>query len=126
MPYYNLAVPGSGIDLLAYNLTTFLKLKKPKYIVVQWPELARTYREHNSNVMVYGNWSTDYLFRDMLKTDAFEHFGDLLKTIIRNTIDVIEIDVECVDYGRDLKHPGINSHYSAAESILSRLNNLGQ
>jgi len=126
MPYYNLAVEGSGADLLAYNLTTFLKHKTPKYIVVQWPELCRTYKETVDTIIVQGPWTNDSEYQRLLVSGYVEHYSNVLKNVIRNTIPIIEVETVTIDYGRDLKHPGINSHYQMSVSILSKLNSLGQ
>jgi len=58
--YYNLAVAGTGMDVLQYNLVTWLsKIKHPpKLIVVQWPQLVRVTIQHNDdNWGTYGPWS---------------------------------------------------------------------
>lgn len=48
-PYYNLAVGGSGIDLLVQNLIAFLSFnKKPSKVIIQWPDTSRFYHiEHD-------------------------------------------------------------------------------
>lgn len=42
--YYNLAIGGSGIDVLVHNMLLFLSCnKKPSKIIIQWPDLHRFY-----------------------------------------------------------------------------------
>lgn len=44
LPYYNLAVGGSGPDILKQNLFLFLSLMNknlPKYVFIQWPNFER-------------------------------------------------------------------------------------
>ena len=42
--YYNLAVGGSGIDILVHNMLLFLSCnKKPSKVIIQWPDSHRFY-----------------------------------------------------------------------------------
>jgi len=63
MDYYNLAVPATGNDVLEYNLLTWIfKInKKPKLIVVQWPDQSRfmEYDELRKRALECGAWNTD-------------------------------------------------------------------
>ncbi len=131
--YYNLAVEGAGIDLVCYNIATWLdRNPKPVKIIVQWPEVCRSFRVKNKDVIPFGLWSDTTLknnkelkkdldnFNSVVHTDYFNHFGDMLKLTTRNlcktaNIELIEIDkFLSIDYGRDLKHPGTNSHSALA------------
>lgn len=147
--YYNLAVEGSGPDLLAQNLANWIsKIKKiPVAVVIQWPEIARTFRQDNTTVVPLGPWSCkqhignsiskqqwlDY--EKLIVTDYFEHTYNILRNSVlalleSHNIKVIEIEnITTVDYGRDLKHPGIQSHQLVADTVVSALNiaiNFGQ
>lgn len=59
--YYNLAVGGTGPDVVNYNITTwFAKVKKPpKLIVVQWPHPTRVTVCNSEIWYNYGPWSTE-------------------------------------------------------------------
>ena len=129
--YYNLAVEGAGIDLVCYNLGTWLENNPaPKRIFVQWPEEYRTFRIKGNDVIPIGLWSDETLrqikelhldvenFNNIIHTDYFKHFGDMLKLTTRSLREITEInDFEIKDYGRDLKHPGIESHKALAEQL---------
>lgn len=147
--YYNLAVEGSGPDLLAQNLSSWLsKIKKiPVAVIIQWPEIARTFRQDGAVVVPIGPWScksnigksisTQHCldYEKLIITDYFEHAFNILRHAIlalleAHNIKVIEIaNINVVDHGRDLKHPGIQSHRLVADGVISRLNmpiNFGQ
>lgn len=135
--YYNLAVEGSGVDLIAHNVVQWLvNVKKiPSRIYIQWPEITRTFRIIGSEVIPFGPWSdktlnkrhdlktevSDYL--KVVTTDFFDHNSLITKTLILNlckayNIDVVEINnFDILDLGRDLKHPGIESHNKLFEDI---------
>ena len=63
--YYNLAIQGTGIDVLNYNIVAwFAKVKKPpKLLIVQWQKQARvTIKNFSSgpdtnNWYTYGSWT---------------------------------------------------------------------
>jgi hypothetical protein len=141
--YYNLAVEGAGIDMIAYNLTSWLihVNKKPKVAIIKWPELHRTFRIHGTDVVPIGPWHCKEdigksiteaewkYFEAAISTDYFDHYSSLIKNTMLSllksySIQTIEVpDVETVDVGRDLKHPGTQTHSLLASSIL---NSLGQ
>ena len=102
--YYNLGLGGSGIDILFYNLLTWLsKVKqKPKFIVLQNPEYIRYSVKEDSNILVCGPWSKnhDNLNQEKLQflvlgdeIRYFEHQYEMKKRLIKNIIDVPIIDV---------------------------------
>ena len=105
--YYNLAVGGSGIDVLNYNIVTwFSKVKKlPKLLVIQWPNLLRmtleTYSKEHSDYVEYtthGLWSLgDKRISEFLvlgdKINFFKTTRTLTKNIIHNIANcpIVEI-----------------------------------
>lgn len=138
--YYNLAVEGSGYDLISFNLGSwfeYIKLK-PQAIIIKWPQIARTFRNHNNNIVPIGPWTCksdigdriseeDWKnFESITKTDYFDHYGSIIRHSIiplikSQNIKVIEVnDIDCVDYGRDLKHPGIETHKIISQDILKK------
>lgn len=147
--YYNLGVEASGPDLLAQNLSIWIsKIKKlPLAVVIQWPELTRTFRCNGTAVVPIGPWSckshigksiSNQQWRDyekLIVTDQFEHVYNILRQttlamLESHNIKVIEIkNIDTVDYGRDLKHPGTQSHQLVADTVISALSmaiNFGQ
>jgi len=133
--YYNLAVEGAGVDLVSYNLSKwFLNIKKkPKRIIIQWPELARTFRGLGDEIIPLGPWSDNTLknikelkqevenFNSVSCTDYFFHYANIIKDAVRAMCydtELVEINnFEIIDVGRDLKHPGIESHLKIAKSL---------
>jgi hypothetical protein len=136
--YYNLAVEGAGWDLIAYNLGSWFKniKRKPKAIVINWPQLSRTFRQKQENVIPIGPWSCksnighgiselDWKnFESIIHTDYFDHYGNVIKNSIvplieSQSIKVIEVDqINSIDFGRDLKHPGTKTHELFSFNIL--------
>jgi hypothetical protein len=60
MDYYNLAMPATGMDIVEYNLLLWLfKVpKKPKLVVIQWPDHSRfaEYDSLRNNILARGSW----------------------------------------------------------------------
>lgn len=140
--YYNLAVEGSGPDLLVYNLMSWLQhvTLKPSFIILQWPESSRFFIEYSSDsVKLLGPWVyslTDFfnnkdreIFTNALKSGMLEHFYKVLRhnTIcsIKNlgipTIELETSKINIKDTGRDLQHPGIETHTTIANYCISSL-----
>jgi hypothetical protein len=141
--YYNLAVEGSGPDLLSFNISNWFKKinRIPTAVVIQWPEVTRTFRQNGTTIIPIGPWScrqtiknsitkqqwNDY--ENLILTDYFDHYCEILKNNIlslltSHNIRIIDVkDVPVIDYGRDLKHPGIESHKLISNQILSEFKN---
>jgi hypothetical protein len=59
--YYNLAIGSTGLDVLEYNLLTWLQKvdSKPKLVIIQWPDHSR-FLSKNPNYesfIPFGRWS---------------------------------------------------------------------
>lgn len=129
--YYNLAVEGAGYDLVAHNLVNWVKISKPSLIVINWPETHRTFRIDDTNVIPYGPWHTTHLgksndwrnYENVITTDYFTHYSNIIKDMVGLlSIPVVTLqESSLVDYGRDLKHPGINSHRLMCENLLTQI-----
>lgn len=106
--YYNLGLGGTGIDVLFYNLITWLsKVKqKPKFIVLQNPNYTRfSFKEEGSMIGKGGPWVADnsnfseseqnklkfFILGDEIK--YFEHQYEMKKKMIENIVDVPIIDM---------------------------------
>jgi hypothetical protein len=118
--YYNLGIGGSGIDLLSFNLVSWFNhiKKRPKFIIIQWPEIYRRFQKENNEIALLGPWIKNKEYELELSGNSLEHYYFLLKDIIQlytNQLNIPVIDfnisdIDYKDYGRDLKHPGILSH----------------
>jgi len=140
--YYNLAVEGSGPDLVAYNLMSWLYHVevKPSFIVLQWPEYSRCVLEYSDDrIKLLGPWVfslTNYFndkdrekFSYALKSEMLEHVYKILShTVVCSIksmgIPIVELEtskIKMKDTGRDLKHPGIKTHSAIADDCVSFL-----
>jgi len=139
--YYNLAVEGAGYDMIAYNLSNWFKQTniKPRAVIIKWPELFRTFRIHNNTVIPIGPWNckadigsvvtTEEWagFEVVSSTDYFKHYSSIIKDTVESLITshgitIINVpDLLTMDLGRDLKHPGTETHKALASSILNIL-----
>lgn len=136
--YYNLAVEGAGYDLISFNLGSWFKhiQFKPKAVIIKWPQTVRTFRQHNNDVVPLGPWTCksdigDRItsqewknFESVIATDYFDHYSTIIKNTVipllkSQNIKVIEVEnIDPVDYGRDLKHPGSETHDLFSRNIL--------
>jgi hypothetical protein len=149
--YYNLAIGGSGIDTLSYNLMTWFSTvkKKPKFVVLQWTYhnrfVANTIIDKNTdNYELYGSWSTNNDVQNMLVSGDlcgyFEVKRDMMRILLKNVIDCPIIEVAYPnarfnpnihglpvamynkDYdARDYIHAGVDANIRYSEFILTKL-----
>ena len=134
--YYNLAVEGAGYDLISYNVNAWLtNFIKPSVVVINWPQIARTFRFDNENVIPIGPWGQAYTiskthwdnYSSVIMTDYFEHYAEIIRhsliaSLKLQNIKVVEVkEYSYKDYGRDVKHPGIETHKEIANTILEHL-----
>lgn len=142
--YYNLSLGATGIDVVLHNLTIWFSTisKKPKALVIQWPDFTRTLTGStdkdletrglwldNENYSRFVDLGVSLQWFDAKKimahyiVQAFNvptvYFG-LQKVVPFNDETIIE---PIIDYARDLAHPGIKSHENFAESIHDHLIN---
>jgi hypothetical protein len=112
---------------------------KPRAVIIKWPELYRTFRIHNNTVIPIGPWNckadigsavtTEEWtgFEVVSSTDYFKHYSSIIKDTVESLITshgitVINVpDLLTMDLGRDLKHPGTETHKALASSILNIL-----
>lgn len=149
--YYNLAIAGSGIDTIMHNLIIWISKvkKKPKFVVIQVPTLARyitvnpsqdPYTTHSDHLHVVTNTITS----DSTETVNFILAGESVRFFesrfryaqmqYNYLLDspIVEVHVELpinlsnqialdlVDRARDY-HPGINTHYALSNKIAKCL-----
>lgn len=140
--YYNLAVKGSGIDVMCHNLSVwFSRYKKPKLLVVQWPDWSRFVILEGKNFIPHGSWSDREHAEFIIKGNDLKYFytrSKLAHEFIKSlnipfinvgfgNLKVIENFHNCVyapkvDLARDLAHYGKLSHLQAAESCYQYRN----
>lgn len=145
--YYNLAVGGTGIDVIEYNLLYwFTKYKKkPKFVVVQWPDHSRflsLYPGYESFIP-NGSWVTDDNHKKFVVASEISGFFNARKHIsyrlIKNVIDVpiigvylgslslydsLGIPIRRMDHARDLQHSGIKTNNDVANRLLDHIHTL--
>lgn len=141
--YYNLAVGGCGIDVLQHNMSVWLtRYKKPKLLVLQWPDWTRfLWLESNEkNLVPVGSWtnhrrlkefiilgenSNYFLTRQYLANQLAISFNiPLINVLIGGLKASKHIDskivIEVLDRARDLTHYGVETHSNAATRILDQ------
>jgi hypothetical protein len=140
--YYNLAIPGTGMDIVEYNLLTwFFKMnKKPKMVVIQWPDHSR-YAEYDSkrnNILQQGTWNNDTnnisFIVNAEDSGMFNARKAVTNLLIKNVIDVpiitfnfgsqrdygiYDLHMPKLDVARDLSHAGIESHNSFTKTLIN-------
>jgi len=139
---YNLALGGTGNDIIFYNLVTWFSLikTKPKLVVIQWTGDTRFMVSPSVNhIVANGPWD-DECQTFITSGDIHGYFNSkttILKKLIRNIIDVPIIEIPFmngdniqskntfnmtpninVDLARDLMHPGIKSNQNLATALF--------
>jgi hypothetical protein len=144
MGYYNLSIPASGIDVLEYNLLTWLfKVpKKPKLIVIQLPDHTRfmEYDKERGHVLARGSWNTEDEYVSFIvnseDTGMFNARKAIIYNLIKNNINIptitfnlgsqkeygiYDLHMPRIDRARDLAHAGINSHASFTKILINHI-----
>lgn len=142
--YYNLGLGATGIDVLLHNLITWFTQfeKKPNAVIIQWPDMSRIILKTENDLQPIGVWSTDPNIINFITSADIINFFDTRKLLVIKLIEsVIKVPIvnlsianlkpthpksifgKVLDYGRDLAHPGIVSHYKFANSIHQELIN---
>lgn len=143
--YYNLAVSGSGLDVLEYNLLVWFSFipKKPKAVVIQWPVHSRflSLRPGYKHFIEEGSWGED---KDILKFIAASEESKFFlarKKIVNDLLyQIIDVPIFNVQYShldlsnskeyvplvredlaRDLSHAGIKSHQNTANQLIEQI-----
>lgn len=141
--YYNLAVEGTGIDVLEHNLVNwFYTVKqKPKYVVLQYPGYTRFVAKFPgySSFLLSGTWSEDeYSKRFIASADILGYFqarSKICSSLINHIVDVPKIKINFggikeyefgltvsrVDWARDFIHAGIKSNEKIAQLITEQM-----
>jgi hypothetical protein len=141
--YYNLALGGTGTDVVSYNLIQWHNLVKsnPKALVIQWPEPARfskiNTRDGEEYLQTIGPWSikdnNDIGNCLVYGKSYFTSKKFMLRKLIKSlfTCPIIEIEIEMIyhinsiteELARDNSHPGIKSQLHIANIIEEKIRN---
>jgi hypothetical protein len=129
--YYNLALSGTGIDVMTYNLIMWSNTvkKMPKFLVILWPATVRFSTLHNNllNPIVPSSASSNANVKNFVGAGINLGFFDTVKTLNTNLIDVAYNEVKIinlanlpkVDLARDLLHSGNESNKIITNEVLS-------
>lgn len=142
MDYYNLGLGGTGIDVVEYNLLTWLSLvkKKPKILIIQWPDYSRfiginygyknlipkgtwTKEPETDKFMVSAEMSGFYKARSLFALNLIKQVYNI-NTYCINIADLSRYDITSktwkkIDVARDLCHFGMKSHQLLADTFLN-------
>jgi hypothetical protein len=143
--YYNLSLGGSGIDVLSYNLLTWVaKIKqKPKFLILQIPNIIR-YCTVEEQINVHGSWAEQADKNEFLilggQIKYFSSQQTLFRKLIKNHINVPIIDIFAdissiseindpelsvraygIDLARDRMHMGKSSNKNIANKVLEKV-----
>lgn len=140
LSYYNLSINGFGPDMISLNLSNWFKHigLKPTAVVIQWPQVHRKFERVNDEVIPLGPWHDksdsktiipeqawlDY--SKVITTDYMDHYYSVLRDTTLNYLRYIDVnivelfpnDIVLADRGRDLTHPGIESHQLLTDKVL--------
>ena len=148
--YYNLGLGGSGIDVLQYNLLTWMaKIKqKPKFIVFQHPHENRFALVDDYEIKLQGSWTKVKESNEFLiladKLNYFSSKYKLIEVLIENVIDVPIIHLHIpykygfeftetptsivvdpnIDKARDDIHFGVETNKKITSDILQKLQSI--
>lgn len=136
MDYYNLALGGTGIDVMTHNLLMWLHTVKkiPKALVIMWPQATRfTHLDEKDNnclvLEVPSCVTTPTSGRFIVMGEQLRFF----ETVRKMSVKVINAAYPCKiihllpdvlgggDKARDLCHAGILSNRMVADSLIQQL-----
>lgn len=139
-PYYNLALGGTGPDIVMINLLAFLsKVKhKPKLVIIQWPDFnrffhfdkdygIRCYNPHQSNMIYKVLINNDIPYRHNIFHRLFvlqilknQGITNIMENTTKTDSDTVKFEFpEWIDKARDLSHGGILTNQLRAEKVIS-------
>lgn len=139
--YYNLAIAGTGIDVMMYNLNMWFLVvpKKPKFLVVQWPDETRYVRMCGDRPDSYGIFSEGEDCKKFVyyadKIDFFSSRRFLAEKTVQSMVEKsalinvgayndfgnINLHLSRIYRARDLSHSGILSNQILAQNIINKL-----
>lgn len=134
LDYYNLAIGGSGIDIMTHNLITWLSVTRvfPKALVILWPEETRFCLKNDDRWDRFtSSTPADRKIKEfMVLGHEIGYFNtkkalseQLINTCYFNSkiINLSVADLSRIDLARDLAHAGILSNEKLANKIVNIL-----
>jgi hypothetical protein len=135
LDYYNLAVGGSGIDIMAHNLLMWIHTVKklPKALVIMWPQTTRYARLKENKESLYlelPSCTTTSDSEEFMVIGDKINFFETVRCMSKKTISAaytcktIHLKPDHLyrdDRARDLSHAGITSHRLMADSLVRNL-----
>lgn len=133
MDYYNIALGGSGVDVMTYNLITWMSTvkKPPKAVIILRPVLTRFILEDRGVLTPINISTTNNVQLEFLATgDEVGYFesrrvlSDRLINTCYSDSKIIFADaweLEQFDLARDLAHRGVISNGIFAKRIIQKL-----
>jgi len=144
--YFNLAIGGTGTDVVEHNLLVWsylFKDRQPQYVFIEWPPEERYAAKYPGyeNYIETGNWSEDPNAVDLLikGKKVFENRSLMLYNLasslfkcpiinLRYSSLVSEhldnsnmIWIQRLDRGTDDSHPGPKSHKDVSKKIIEHI-----
>lgn len=139
--YYNLAVGGTGADIVYHNLAVFFNTfrKKPKYLIIQMPFITRYSRLQGDVPVPEGTWSKGNSARLSYYGDKIGFF-DMRLLLFKKYIETLDaplvtindnefnkefykdsINFIVLDKALDTIHYGPISHNILATNIINKI-----
>lgn len=133
-PVVNLGVPASAVDFACWNsLILHNNYPRPKGIVHVWSSPDR-YTDYNKTLLPFTSHHPKYFGR-LNWTYRSTRYIESDRALWKDKTQYVEASFFCMDYdddahinmlytldkARDLSHPGIQTHFSAAEKIAEQL-----
>lgn len=137
MDYYNLALGGTGIDVMTHNLVIWANTvpKLPKALVILWPQPVRFSIVNSYPIFpkiqsfLPGNTPNSDYDRFMVLGEELRFFKSVqaMNTVlIENTYSRTKIinlyNIPFCDKARDLSHGGIETNKSISDQVISHFN----
>lgn len=143
--YYNMGLPATGIDVVEHNIVTWLFKypKKPKAIIIQWPDYTRFLSNYPGypTLIPNGSWTDDTFSKKLISAGDVTGIFNARKKLCSNNIKNAAQNIALVtfnyggqtpvdeqtyffrrlDLARDLSHSGIKSHENITNSVLEIL-----
>lgn len=144
--YFNLAISGTGVDVIEHNLLVWSYLfrdHQPQYVFIEWPPAERYAAKYPGyeNYLPTGNWSDDQNAIDLLikGKKVFDNRLLMLYNLSRTLFKCPIIDlrysslisdfmdnskmiwIQRLDRGTDNEHPGLESHKDVSKKIIEHI-----
>ena len=133
--YYNLALGGSGIDVMTHNLMMWIHTVKklPKALIIMWPQTTRFARLQECGELLSFEVPSCATSTDDEKFIVMGEKINFFETVYRSSKKIINAAYTCntlhlqtvmlgqTDVARDLAHAGILSNRDLADNLIRQL-----